>query len=146
MIEINFAVQADMDIIRGCIKRAVEFTLCFLGKSGDVSVLVVDDDTIHRMNLIYRDVDRPTDVLSFPDSEGDQLIAPGSPYLGDIALSYDRAKAQADEYGHTFEREITFLVIHGLLHLMGYDHMVKADEEKMFKTQNNILEAMGILR
>lgn len=109
-----------------------------------VSVTFVDNDFIHKMNREYRNVDRPTDVISFAflDDEKDKekiLRGKGSVCLGDIYISVDKAKEQAKEYGHPLERELSFLFVHGLLHLLGYDHMNKEDEEVMFKLQDEIL-------
>ena len=94
----------------------------------------------------YRSVDRPTDVLSFPSNEGDALSAVPDGFLGDIAISIDRAKAQAEEYGHSFERELSFLTVHGCLHILGYDHMNDEERQEMFALQDKILNDMGITR
>ncbi len=109
-----------------------------------LSVTFVDDKFIHQMNKEYRQVDRPTDVISFAFLDGEKereqmLHNKGLVSLGDIYISIDRAKAQAEEYGHPLERELSFLFVHGLLHLLGYDHMTKEDEEVMFKLQDEIL-------
>lgn len=109
-----------------------------------VSVTFVDNDFIHKMNCEYRNVNRPTDVISFAflDDEKDKvkiLRGKGSVCLGDIYISVEKAKEQAKEYGHPLERELSFLFVHGLLHLLGYDHMNKEDEEVMFKLQDEIL-------
>ena len=109
-----------------------------------LSVSFVDNEFIHKMNREYRGVDRPTDVISFAFLDGednrDQLLHGTGPVsLGDIYISVDKAKEQAEEYGHPLERELSFLFVHGLLHLLGYDHMTKEDEEVMFKLQDEIL-------
>ena len=109
-----------------------------------LSVTFVDDEFIHKMNRDYRHVDRPTDVISFAFLDGDEnrekeLKNKGPVSLGDIYISIDRAKAQAEEYGHPLKRELSFLFIHGLLHLLGYDHMTEEDEKIMFKIQDEIL-------
>ncbi|HWQ59123.1 MAG TPA: rRNA maturation RNase YbeY [Clostridia bacterium] len=127
------------------LERAVRAALEYEGVSGDVALLVTDDAGIHRMNRDFRGVDRPTDVLSFPSMEGGRVAADGD-FLGDIAISIERALAQAEEYGHALERELTFLAVHGTLHLMGYDHMREADREEMFAIQDKILDKMGIGR
>lgn len=115
-----------------------------LNSEAILSVTFVDDQFIHEMNRDYRGVDRPTDVISFAflDGEADKkkILTSGGPVsLGDIYISIDRAKAQAEEYGHPLKRELSFLFVHGLLHLLGYDHMTKEDEEVMFKLQDEIL-------
>jgi len=109
-----------------------------------LSVSYVDNEFIHKMNKQYRGIDRPTDVISFAflDSENDKqqvLKTKGPVVLGDIYISLDKAKEQAEEYGHPLDRELRFLFVHGLLHLLGYDHMKKEDEEIMFKLQEEIL-------
>lgn len=114
-----------------------------------VSVSIVDNRYIHKINKKYRGIDRPTDVISFAflDSENNYdkiLFLPGPVVLGDIYISLDKAKEQALEYGHSLHRELSFLFIHGLLHLLGYDHMNKVDEEKMFKLQEEILSEKGV--
>lgn len=106
--------------------------------SGEVSLTFCDNDFIHDLNRTYRNIDRPTDVLSFP-MEDEQL-------LGDIVISIPKVRSQAEEYGHSFERELYFLAVHGFLHLLGYDHETKEDEEIMFGKQEQILSDMGIRR
>ena len=106
----------------------------------------MDNEYIHKINKEYRGVDRPTDVISFaledePDIKLDHRI------LGDIYISIDKAREQANEYGHSLKRELCFLTVHGVLHLLGYDHMKsKKDEEIMFSLQDEILESLNILR
>ena len=107
----------------------------------EASLILVDLDEIHQINKDYRGKDYPTDVISFElDDEEDEE------YLGDIFLSIEKAHMQAEEYGHSIEREFAFLIIHGLLHLHGYDHLTKEDEEVMFKKQNEILERLNYKR
>ena len=113
-----------------------------------VSVTFVDNKFIYELNRDYRHIDRPTDVISFAflDNEEDkakQLKGKGMVVLGDIYISIDKAKEQAEEYGHPLKRELSFLFVHGLLHLLGYDHMNKEDEEVMFKLQDEILPPKG---
>ena len=108
-----------------------------------VSVSLVDEDLIHQINRDYRHIDRVTDVISFAflDNEDRETIlkSEGDVVLGDIYICLDVAKRQAEEYGHSLNRELRFLFIHGLLHLLGYDHMTKEDEEIMFPLQEKIL-------
>ena len=113
-----------------------------------VSVTFVDNEYIHGLNRDYRHIDRPTDVISFAflDNEEDkanQLNGKGIVVLGDIYISIDKAKEQAEEYGHPLKRELSFLFVHGLLHLLGYDHMTPEDEQVMFKLQDEILPPKG---
>ncbi|MBE6142186.1 MAG: rRNA maturation RNase YbeY [Erysipelotrichaceae bacterium] len=108
-----------------------------------VSVSLVDEKLIHQINRDYRHIDRVTDVISFAflDNEDRESIlkSKGDVVLGDIYICLDVAKRQAEEYGHSLNRELRFLFIHGLLHLLGYDHMTKEDEEIMFPLQEKIL-------
>ena len=114
-----------------------------------VSVSIVDNRYIHKINKKYRHIDRPTDVISFAflDSENNYdkvLFSPGPVVLGDIYISLEKAKEQAEEYGHSLHRELSFLFVHGLLHLLGYDHMNKEDEKEMFQLQEEILSEKGV--
>lgn len=109
-----------------------------------VSVSFVDNGFIHKMNREYRGVDRPTDVISFAFLDGEKdkdkiLHGDGPVSLGDIYISVEKAKEQSQEYGHSLERELSFLFVHGLLHLLGYDHMNKEQETVMFRLQDEIL-------
>ena len=108
-----------------------------------VSVALVDNKFIHELNRDYRKIDRPTDVISFAfldNEDREKEIASGVPVaLGDIYISVDKAKEQAQEYKHSLEREMSFLFVHGILHLLGYDHMNEEDEKVMFKLQDEIL-------
>ncbi len=109
-----------------------------------VSVSFIDNEEIHKINKEYRKIDRPTDVISFAFLDNEDRAkeyASGMPViLGDIYISLDKADEQANEYGHSMKRELCFLFVHGLLHLLGYDHMTKEDEEIMFPLQDKILE------
>ncbi len=128
------------------VTAAAEAALAHEGAMGIISVLLTDDEIIHRMNRSFRNVDKPTDVLSFPAREGEKLPSLPDDFLGDIAISVERARAQAGEYGHSFERELSFLTVHGTLHLLGYDHIQEEDRLEMFLRQEQILQAMGITR
>ena len=118
---------------------------------------VVEEDEIHALNREYREIDRPTDVLSFPLSnlvpgeyetlaEVETNPENGCVSLGNIVLSWAHVGRQAQEYGHSREREAAFLVAHSLLHLLGYDHEEEADEVRMRQKQKLVLEAMGLFR
>lgn len=116
-----------------------------------LEVNLVDNETIHEINRDYRQIDRPTDVISFAfldEVEGELSINYGDNMflLGEILISIDKAKEQAQEYGHSLHREICFLFIHGLLHLLGYDHQDEEQEKVMFELQNKILNNKGVLR
>lgn len=131
--------------LRGLVRRAVNATLKYEDYTCpcEVSVTFTDNEKIHELNNTYRGVDRPTDVLSFPlfDEEfddGEKLA------LGDIVLSLEKAEEQAKEYQHSFERETAFLVVHSMLHLLGYDHETgEEDEKEMFFKQEEILKMIG---
>ena len=136
--------------LRRLVKAAIAATLDFEDFTADceVSVTFTDNERIHVLNREYRNVDRPTDVLSFPLYEGEELgQAFGPVALGDIVLSLEKAKAQAEEYGHSFEREVAFLTVHSTLHLLGYDHETsEEDETDMFRRQNAVMDLMGLSR
>ena len=113
-------------------------------------VNLVDLDFIHKLNREHRNIDRPTDVISFAfedEVEGSYKINKDiniPRVLGEIFISIDKAKEQSISYNHSFEREMSFLFVHGLLHLLGYDHMNKEDEEIMFKLQDEILDPLKL--
>jgi probable rRNA maturation factor len=117
----------------------------------EVSVTFVNDERIRALNHTYRNMDRPTDVLSFAlqeEGEGEtQIVGEEFPRtLGDIVISVPKAKEQAQEYNHSFMRELGFLAVHGFLHLCGYDHLTEEDERKMFSRQRELLERYGLTR
>ena len=114
-------------------------------KDSIMSIIIVDNKTIHEINKQYRNIDRETDVISFALEEGETIEEPVKT-LGDIYISIDKVYEQAKEYNHTVKRELFFLVTHGFLHLLGYDHMNKEDEEKMFSLQEEILDSYGVKR
>ena len=109
------------------------------------NVIIVDNSYIHKLNKEYRNIDRETDVITFA-LEDDKTFNPDIRILGDVYISIDKAKSQSKEYGHSLLRELSFLAVHGMLHLLGYDHMEKKDEEVMFKLQEEILDEMDIKR
>lgn len=111
------------------------------------NIIIIDNPTIHKINKEYRDKDAPTDVISFALEDDKTVIEPdGVRILGDIYISIDKVREQALEYGHSFKRELSFLAVHGLLHLLGYDHMEKSDEEVMFKKQEEVLNYYEIYK
>ena len=118
-------------------------------EDAEVSVTLTDDAHIHVLNRAYRSVDRPTDVLSFAltESEEPEIVGGrGNEVLGDLVISLERVAAQADEYGHSPLRELSFLTVHGMLHLLGYDHMEEADRREMEEEQRIVMEELGISR
>ena len=111
-----------------------------------LSIIFVDNDEIQNINRTYRNIDRVTDVISFALEDNNEEIV-GERILGDIYLCIPRMKEQAIEYGHSEKRELSFLVCHGLLHLLGYDHVNNKEEEKiMFDLQDEILDSLNIKR
>ena len=111
----------------------------------ELSCILVDDQKIHEINKEYRNIDRATDVISFALEDSPDDFCMDTRVLGDIYVCIPRMKEQASSYGHSEKRELSFLVVHGLLHLLGYDHMVKEEEEVMFALQDKILESVGII-
>ncbi len=112
----------------------------------EFNVILVDNKKIKELNKEYRNIDDYTDVISFALEDYDKSLFDGLRILGDIYISLDKAKEQSLEYNHSFKRELSFLVIHGLLHLLGYDHINKDMEDNMFKKQEEILNGYGIKR
>ena len=114
----------------------------------EVDITIVDDEEIHQLNRDYRNVDRPTDVLSFALEEDDEdepeLLEGQLHLLGDIIISAETATRQAEEFGHGLEREIVYLAVHGLLHLLGYDHMVEEDKVIMRAKEEEALRAINL--
>ena len=142
------------ETIKLCVEKSLEYENCDF--DAQVSVTICDNEQIREINMEQRDIDKPTDVLSFPmlffdengdiidsdyDMDGDLVI------LGDIVISAERAMEQATEFGHSLKREIAFLTVHSMLHLLGYDHVTSEEDEKvMFGKQEEILELLGITR
>lgn len=110
------------------------------------NVIIIDNSRIREINREYRNIDRETDVISFALEDDKTFNLQEIRVLGDIYISIDKAKSQALEYGHSFKRELSFLAIHGFLHLLGYDHMEKDEEEIMFKKQEEVLSRYEINR
>ncbi|SDW14274.1 probable rRNA maturation factor [Marininema mesophilum] len=118
-------------------------------EDAEVFLMITDSEEIQRLNREFRQIDRGTDVLSFPQWEPGEPrhVEEGMPVpLGDIVISLPHAKEQAIEYGHSLERELAFLAVHGFLHLLGYDHGTEEEEEKMFARQEEILSPLGLSR
>ncbi|MBQ2999861.1 MAG: rRNA maturation RNase YbeY [Clostridia bacterium] len=137
--------------LRKLLRQAITETLAYEGFCNDcaVSVSFTDNEGIRVLNAEHRGIDRETDVLSFPliDFEGGEAPPVDEPelMLGDIVLSLEKTKAQAEEFGHSFEREAAFLCVHSMLHLLGYDHVNSEEEdEEMRRRQREILEHMGL--
>lgn len=111
------------------------------------NLIIVDNAYIHELNKVYRNIDRETDVITFALEDEDTLVVGADErILGDIYISIEKARSQAEEYGHGLLRELAFLAVHGFYHLLGYDHMTKEDEEVMFSKQEKVLLDCGISR
>ena len=146
--------QDSMEItykLKRLVRLSVEAALAFegYGNTCEVSVTFTDDAGIRELNKNFRNIDSATDVLSFPlfDFEGSEEPAVDEleNMLGDIVISLERAEAQAEEYGHSFEREVAFLTVHSMLHLLGYDHVNSEEEElDMRRRQTAIMEMLGL--
>lgn len=146
MIEFTDENKLLDDDSKNAVISALEAALTYIGRSGYIDIAVVSDERIRELNRTFRGIDKATDVLSFPSSEE---IAPGPPvfgFLGDIAISFETAVRQAKEYGHSIARELSFLAVHGALHLMGFDHGTPEEEAEMTKKQEEILEGIGMKR
>lgn len=148
----NNEILKDYEDVFEKILKKVKKELKVKGKLG-MSVTLCDNSHIRELNKTYRKKDIPTDVLSFAieDDENEELLKVMKKLssvreIGDIIISYEKAQEQANEYGHSLKREMCFLFTHGVLHLLGYDHINKTDEEKMFGLQKKILEDMKIAR
>lgn len=130
------------------VRKVLEYA-CSKEKLGKVcfNVIIVDNDYIHELNKNYRNIDRVTDVITFALEDEKDIVEPnGVRMLGDIYISIDKAKSQAEEYGHLLLRELSFLAVHGFYHLLGYDHMNKEEEVIMFQKQEEVLHECKIER
>lgn len=129
------------------LNKVVDFALKYQNIENAVfNIIIVDEDTIQNINREYRGKDCVTDVISFALEDDQTFIDMDFRILGDIYICLEKVKSQSLEYGHSFFRELSFLTIHGLLHLLGYDHMTKEDETVMFNLQEMILDECGIKR
>lgn len=134
-------------LVKDCTRAALEEEE--IEDDAEVSVTLVDNARIRELNSEFREIDRETDVLSFPlgDDEGFEVDPDTDAILlGDIVISLEKAKSQSEEYGHSFKREVAFLVTHSLFHLLGYDHITPEEETEMFSKQEKVLTKLGITR
>ena len=116
-------------------------------KKASCSIIIVDNTFIHKLNKEYRGIDRVTDVISFALEDDKSMIIPDDiRLLGDVYICLDKAREQAKEYGHSLERELCFLAVHGVYHLLGYDHENEEEAKIMFKKQEEVLMEYGITR
>ena len=147
MNEINITNSTNETIDEKLLYKVANYALEYEKVSNAVlNIIIVDNEYIHKINREYRGVDRETDVISFALEDDDTFVKLPIRVLGDIYISIDRVKSQALEYGHSETREISFLTVHGILHLLGYDHMKEEDEKIMFSKQDNILSDLKIER
>lgn len=147
--EVEQLTEEHFQLLSGLIEKACEIEQ--ITEEAELSMTFVDNEKIHQLNKEYRGIDRSTDVLSFALEEmGEdeiELIDVEMPrFLGDLIISIPKVEEQAKEYGHSFERELGFLAVHGFLHLLGYDHMTEDEEKEMFTKQEDILHAYGLER
>lgn len=139
------------DSITAMLKQAISEGIRQTGgpEEAEVSLMLVDDSRIHTLNFEYRGVNKPTDVLSFAlqdEVEDEPEMEFEDDMLGDIVISVERARAQAEEYGHSLEREIIYLAVHGTLHLLGYDHEEEKDKLEMREKEEAVMAVIGLKR
>jgi len=138
----EFGYDKDYSYIHDLLKIAIDM----LKVEGIFNIIFIDDEKMHSMNKIYRDIDRTTDVLSFALNDEREEFEEEINVLGDIFISIPKMIEQSEEYGHSEKRELSFLIVHGLLHLLGYDHMNSEEEEIMFNLQKEVLENARITK
>ncbi len=147
-ILVDTYVDFDIDSHMYNINKTVEAVLDLenFTKNVEVSIVFVDNNEIKKINKRFRNIDKPTDVLSFPLLDGSELKDNEVVMLGDIIISVDKVYEQANEYNHSETREVAFLVAHSMLHLLGYDHMDYEEEKIMIEKQKKVMEIVNILR
>ena len=145
---INSEVAVDEKILAEILRAADTVGKIYGVENAELSVTLTTDEKIHALNKKYRGIDRATDVLSFAFRESDEpeILGETVEILGDIVISVERAEIQAADFGHSFLREIIFLEVHGLLHLLGYDHIEDADRVEMEAEQDFVMAELGIGR
>ena len=147
MNEITITNETDEYVDEALLNKVADYAMMSEDvNNGVVNIIIVDNKKIREINKEYRKIDKETDVISFALEDDDTFIELPIRVLGDIYISIDKVKSQASEYGHSEKREICFLTVHGILHLLGYDHMNKDDELVMFSKQAKILDDLDIRR
>jgi len=139
----SFAAQLDAAHLRQLVEKALSYLRVPAGTG--MSLVVTDEREVQELNRRFRGVDAPTDVLAFGEGEqeGPFVSAPEAPpYLGDVVIAYPRAEAQAAEHGHSVEEEMRLLLVHGILHLLGYDHVTPEEKAIMWARQDEVLQAL----
>ncbi len=143
MIHIEIRPSRNAPPTAALLRKAARCTLqACSAVSDDLTIVLTDDEEIRTLNRDFRGLDAPTDVLAFPANETDPQT--GERYLGDIVISWERAQQQAAEHGHSPEAEVQLLVVHGVLHLLGFDHEAPEERARMWTAQNAILDRLGI--
>ncbi len=145
MFDIINETNEDIKYLKDIEKVLTKMTDDFDLHDSAFNVIIIDNEQIKQINKQYRNIDKPTDVISFALEDFQDIKTPIK-MLGDIYISIDKAKEQAIEYNHSLQRELAFLTTHGMLHLLGYDHMNEEDEKEMFENQNKILKELGYER
>lgn len=148
MLNINFANETKEKVKElNKLKRLLKFSVKYMKLNNiEMGIIFVDNTKIKELNKTYRNIDRETDVITFRLEDYAEVKDGKIKVLGDIYISLDKAKSQSIEYGHSYLRELSFLMVHGFLHLLGYDHMNEEDEKEMFELQEEILNEYGIKR
>lgn len=145
-VEVFNETEIELDELNG-LKNLIDYAIKQENVQNVVfNVIIVDKEKIQEINKTYRGIDRVTDVISFALEDNEDVVYEDFRLLGDIYICIDKIFSQAEEYGHSVLRELSFLTIHGFLHLLGYDHMNPEDEKIMFKRQEEILNGYGITR
>lgn len=152
LVEINFLDIDENENYENLLNKVLE--ACFIEEKIDqknlyINIVLTNPENIRKMNNEYRKIDKETDVLSFPMFERNEIESVNSKIpdvLGDIVISIERVKQQAKEYGHSFERELAYMAVHGFYHLMGYDHIEEDEKVLMREREENILKKLDILK
>ncbi len=139
LISEQFIEIIDQDILKDAALNTL--TTAANGKDVELSIVVEDDEHVRKLNRDYREIDETTDVLSFPLDEIDPES--GKSYLGDVIISYPQAAVQAKKANHPITAELQLLVVHGVLHLLGYDHSIELEKKRMWDVQANVLDSLG---
>lgn len=139
----EYGYEKEYDYLNVVIKKTLELEKV---ENAIFDIIFVDEKKIQKINKEYRNIDKVTDVISFAFEDNEASINPDLRVLGEIYICVPKMREQAKEYGHSEKRELSFLTVHGLLHLLGYDHLTKEEEEKMFSRQELILNASKIRR
>jgi probable rRNA maturation factor len=147
-IEIDIQAEVQLDkAVKDLLRKTVSAVLNHeqITSPASLSILLADNDRLQELNRDFAGLDEPTDVLSFPVGEVDEMLASElADYLGDIAISVEKAERQAEKEGHPLPAELQLLTVHGVLHLLGYDHLEPAEKEVMWAAQQEILNALGV--